>query len=292
MNFKNFNEKFKNTWSETLSKKTLKESFETKLKEDLENEAQRLIVDGTTNLNDYVIAFQGILKNHAPDDSWWEVTDTNIHEDLFQNRDIQGCINRIIDNLKPKYKDEVISEAVDYAKQLVDRAKKDNKNLSYKDAKELIDQSFNDKVDDIETFYKHLDFNSDTTNEGCKKHKDVKKSLKESTGMDTLLDILLHKYEESHDTTVPFAEDVFDFVDTLTIYTSDCIKYFSQDPLAMFDYGMQHCIDNDSYTKHFDNFVNGALEDLVAENIEKFKRIYDNEKANEDKKELDTLRNK
>lgn len=292
MNFKNFNERFKDKWSEVVSNKPLKESFQVKLKEDLENEADKLVINGTPNINDYTIAFQGVLKNHAPDDSWWEVTDVDIYQDLFQNNDVQGCINRIIDNLTPKYKDNAISESIDYAKQLVDIAKKDNKNISYKDAKEVIDQSFNDKVDDIETFYRNLDLDSDTTDEGCKKNKDDKKSLNESIGINEVVDVLLHKYEEYHDKEVPFDEDIFDFIDRVTIYSSDCLNYFNKEPREMFMYGMQHCIDNDSYTKDFDDFVRGAIEDLVAENLDKFKRIYDGEKEVEDKKELDTLRNK
>ena len=43
------------------------------------------------------------------------------------------------------------------AKKLVDKAKADSKKLSMKDAEEIIDQSFNDKVDNIDDFYKFLD---------------------------------------------------------------------------------------------------------------------------------------
>lgn len=45
------------------------------------------------------------------------------------------------------------------ARKLVDKAKADGKKLSMKDAEEIVDQSFNDRVDTIDGLYKSLDFN-------------------------------------------------------------------------------------------------------------------------------------
>lgn len=43
------------------------------------------------------------------------------------------------------------------ARKLVDKAKADGKKLSMKDAEEIVDQSYNDKADNIDDFYKSLD---------------------------------------------------------------------------------------------------------------------------------------
>lgn len=47
------------------------------------------------------------------------------------------------------------------ARELVKRARKDRKNLSFDKAKELVDQSFNPDADDIDSFYSQLTFEED-----------------------------------------------------------------------------------------------------------------------------------
>lgn len=48
------------------------------------------------------------------------------------------------------------------ARKLVDKAKADGKKLSMKDAEEIVDQSYNDKADNIDDFYKSLDLDEST----------------------------------------------------------------------------------------------------------------------------------
>lgn len=288
MSVKTFNESFKMLYGDIKhNSKPLQESFQSELTTALNDRAEQLMSKGTSNIKEYEMAFQEVIENLEPDKLWWEVTDLNIFYDLFENRDVMGCVNRIIDNLKPQYKDEVVSESIDYAKQLVDRAKKDNRNISYKDAKEVIDQSFNDKVDNIESFYKNLTFD-----EKCNKKVKGKESLNEAVGMDHVLEILLHKYSKQYDRSRAFDEDLNDFIDQQTTYSSDCLDWFKHDVNEMFLYGMQHCEAIDSYTRDFDDFVRGAISDLVAENISKFEEIYNGTKERDDAEELNRIRNK
>lgn len=110
MNIRKLNEAFSKQYG-IQPKNILKESFSTDLKQLLDDEALRLGMSQVTNIKEYEMAFQDAIEKLAPDHSWWEVTDCDIFFDLFQNRDIDGCINRIIDGLKDGFKDSELTEA-------------------------------------------------------------------------------------------------------------------------------------------------------------------------------------
>lgn len=112
MNIKQFNENFKKLY-ESIESQPLNESFASELRDQLTDTAMLLSTRGSTNIKEYEIAFQETIENMEPDKSWWDVTELTIFWDLFENRDVEGCINRIIDNLKPEYKDVENTESQD-----------------------------------------------------------------------------------------------------------------------------------------------------------------------------------
>ena len=110
MNLKTFNESFRKYYTEDIDD-AIKESFETDLRTALIDKAERLGRSGTMNLKRYEIEFQDTIETLVPEKSWWEVTDCDIFNNLFNTHDIMGTIDCIIDSLKPEYKD--IVESVD-----------------------------------------------------------------------------------------------------------------------------------------------------------------------------------
>lgn len=115
MNIKHLNESFKRLFEADINSKPLTESFTSELRDQLNDAAMLLSMRGSMNIKDYEIAFQETIENLVPEKSWWEVTDLNIFYDLFENRDVDGCITRIIDNLKPEYKEKENGAPVDEA---------------------------------------------------------------------------------------------------------------------------------------------------------------------------------
>ena len=74
----------------------------------------------------------------------------------WQGKDVLWSIN---DTKNESLNDQLYNDNTkNLANQLVAMAKKDGKELSLEDACEVIDQSFNDEVDNLEDFYKRLDF--------------------------------------------------------------------------------------------------------------------------------------
>jgi hypothetical protein len=115
VNIKYLNESFKRLYEADITPKSLNESFATELRDQLNDQAMILSARGNANIKDYEVAFQETIENIEPEKPWWEVTTLNIFWDLFENRDVDGCINRIIDNLKPEYKDKESDISVDEA---------------------------------------------------------------------------------------------------------------------------------------------------------------------------------
>lgn len=103
--------------------------------------------------------------------------------------------------------------------------------------------------------------------------------LNESVSADTVLRVLLKEYDEQCDTQDDFETDLNNFADTVAIYNADCMKYFEMDIRNMFELGMIHCENNDSYTRHFDVFVRGALNEIIFGFSGKFKQMYDKHKS-------------
>lgn len=110
MNLKTFNESFRKYYTEDIDD-TIKESFEADLRTALIDKAERLDRSGTMDLKRYEAEFQDTIEILVPEKSWWEVTDCDIFNNLFNTHDIMGTIDCIIDSLKPEYKD--IVESVD-----------------------------------------------------------------------------------------------------------------------------------------------------------------------------------
>lgn len=110
MNLKTFNESFSKYYTEDIDD-AIKESFENDLRTALIDKAERLGRSGTMDLKRYEAAFQDTIETLVPEKSWWEVTDCDIFNNLFNTHDIMGTIDCIIDSLKPEYKD--IIESVD-----------------------------------------------------------------------------------------------------------------------------------------------------------------------------------
>lgn len=110
MNLKTFNESFRKYYTEDIDD-TIKESFEADLRTALIDKAERLGRSGTMDLKRYEAEFQDTIETLVPEKSWWEVTDCDIFNNLFNTHNIMGTIDCIIDSLKPEYKD--IIESVD-----------------------------------------------------------------------------------------------------------------------------------------------------------------------------------
>lgn len=106
-----------------------------------------------------------------------------------------------------------------------------------------------------------------------------KEGLNESVDIDTLLTLLIKEYDEYCDPTVDFQEDLNEFLKYLTIYTQDSTKWFTKDPQTIFELGMEHCNNNDSYTNDFTDFVRGALSEIVFGFTSKFEPIYEEHKS-------------
>ena len=110
MNLKTFNESFRKYYTEDIDD-AIKESFENDLRTALIDKAERLGRSGTMDLKRYEAEFQDTIETLVPEKSWWEVTDCDIFNNLFNTHDIMGTIDCIIDSLKTEYKD--IIESVD-----------------------------------------------------------------------------------------------------------------------------------------------------------------------------------
>lgn len=119
MNLKTFNESFRKYYTED-SDDTIKESFEADLRTALIDKAERLGRSGTMDLKRYEAEFQDTIETLVPEKSWWEVTDCDIFNNLFNTHDIMGTIDCIIDSLQPEYKDLQESIEFDETKTYVD----------------------------------------------------------------------------------------------------------------------------------------------------------------------------
>lgn len=67
---------------------------------------------GISNIKDFEYGFQSVIEAFFPDNSWWDVTDCNIFWTLFETKDVDETIDRIIEGIKPEFlTDDVISKA-------------------------------------------------------------------------------------------------------------------------------------------------------------------------------------
>lgn len=112
MNLRTFNESFANSYKDDMNVRPMKESFEGDLRRRLTDAAQQQMANHVVNMKVYENVLQAAIEEMVPDKSWWEVTDCDIFQDLFNTQDVYGTIDCIIDNLKPEYKD--LSESVEF----------------------------------------------------------------------------------------------------------------------------------------------------------------------------------
>ena len=60
-----------------------------------------------SNIKTFEIAFQDVIEKQFPGKSWWEVTDCNIFNSLFNGRDPERTVTEILKGVKPEYKEEI-----------------------------------------------------------------------------------------------------------------------------------------------------------------------------------------
>lgn len=134
-------------YDESLSEGTddaIKESFETDLRTALIDKAERLGRSGTMDLKRYEAEFQDTIETLVPEKSWWEVTDCDIFNNLFNTHDIMGTIDCIIDSLNPEYKD--LQESIEFNESL------SKKKLTESSAHDVFDDLFDKIRSDVEDY--------------------------------------------------------------------------------------------------------------------------------------------
>ena len=106
MSIKILNEGFEKIFSSVKQNKELKESYDPALKElgSVLLDLSKRIKNGKINCNlkSCADAFQNMIENMYPDKSWWEVTDVNIQNDLFDTQDPEKTALNIIKNIREK----------------------------------------------------------------------------------------------------------------------------------------------------------------------------------------------
>lgn len=55
---------------------------------------------GEKNIKSYEIAFQDVIEEVFPDESWWEVTDCEIFQHLMEHKDPEATVIAILKELK------------------------------------------------------------------------------------------------------------------------------------------------------------------------------------------------
>ena len=99
MNFGQCNESFSKLYEDVIANQDVKYDEKTELANLLHAKVDEYLIQGKSNIKDYEYALQEVIENFVPGKSWWEVTSLNIFWDLFENRDPDGTVERIIDNL-------------------------------------------------------------------------------------------------------------------------------------------------------------------------------------------------
>lgn len=99
MNFGQCNKSFSKLYEDVITNQDVKYDEKTELANLLHAKVDEYMIQGKSNIKDYEYALQEVIENFVPDKSWWEVTSLNIFWDLFENRDPDGTVERIIDNL-------------------------------------------------------------------------------------------------------------------------------------------------------------------------------------------------
>lgn len=98
MNLKSINESFKRLY-ESPEDYAVADPH-TDIKAALQQAADDLNARGEYNIKAYEVAFQDVIENFYPDTPWYEVTDVNIFNHLFTERDPQATIDAIASSIK------------------------------------------------------------------------------------------------------------------------------------------------------------------------------------------------
>lgn len=98
MSLKRINESFKNLY-ESPENYAVADPH-TDIKAALQQAADELNARGEYNIKSYEVAFQNVIENFYPDTPWYEVTDVNIFNHLFTERDPQATIDAIASSIK------------------------------------------------------------------------------------------------------------------------------------------------------------------------------------------------
>lgn len=111
MNLRKINESFTSLYG---NDKYLKESVDYDSLEYKLNQAVEDTMKGENrnNIKYYEDALQKAIEDMYPDKSWWDITDLNIFWHLFENKDPYLTVKAIIDNLKPEYRNERLTESI------------------------------------------------------------------------------------------------------------------------------------------------------------------------------------
>lgn len=99
MNFGQCNESFSKLYEDVIANQDVKVDEETELANLLYAKVDEYLIQGKSNIKDYEYALQEVIEDFVPGKSWWEVTSLNIFWDLFEHRNPEGTVERIIDNL-------------------------------------------------------------------------------------------------------------------------------------------------------------------------------------------------
>lgn len=106
MNLKTFNESFRKYYTEDIDDEVAESSFELELRDRLDKGTAILArILPRMDVNAYANAFYKVIEEMVPGKSWWEVTDCDIANELFNTHDVFGTIDCVIDSLKPEYRD-------------------------------------------------------------------------------------------------------------------------------------------------------------------------------------------
>lgn len=113
MNLKTFNESFRKYYTEDIDEDVVSESFESDLRKNLEDVSERIARQlPRMDVSTYANAFYRVIETMVPGMSWWEVTDCDIANELFNTQDVNSTIDCIIDCLRPGYK--ALQESIDF----------------------------------------------------------------------------------------------------------------------------------------------------------------------------------
>lgn len=98
MNLKRINESFKRLYESPEDYAVADPN--TDIRAALQQSLDDLKARGEFNIKSYEVAFQDVIENFYPDTPWWEVTNVNIFNHLFTERDPQATVDAIVADIE------------------------------------------------------------------------------------------------------------------------------------------------------------------------------------------------